>query len=239
MTGALNDSLRAFLDMDEAPAGFETDEQIDGFLDMLEARFEAGDQAVDTVDSAALTHQRIESTQHGEWAMRKVAGLNQAERSVTAYKVDAIDRIERWAAEQMKPIERRRRWLVGLLMDYGRRCYEAEVAEKGAAKARKSVKLPSGTIPSSATRPKYVVLDEGALLSFVEADAETYGVLVRRKAEPAKSEWSDEVLGVKDVGEGDETRTIVVFRATGEPVPGVTWDPGGVRTWEVKPDPLD
>jgi len=222
MSEHLSESLRVFLDAEEAPAGFETDESIDAFLDMLEERF---------ADATAVepSAQRIENVQHAEWAARKVAGLDQQLRTVTAYEVDAIDRIERWAEAQRKPLSRRRQWLVNLLLDYGRRVVEAEVADKG-KRARKSVELPSGTITSSSTRPKFVITDGEAIVDFAETGGVGYSALIRTKVEPAKSEWSD-LVGFVDGR--------VVFLPTGEPIPGVYFDPGGVRTYDVKIDPLD
>jgi uncharacterized small protein (DUF1192 family) len=156
----------------------------------------------------------IESDDAANWALRRLAAVEDAHRQRTAFIKAEITRLSDWQADEDAKAARERTFFEGLL-----RRYLELLREQGKLGRRKSYPLPNGTLGFQARPLDYAVVDGEALLTWA-CDHN----LVRVVYSP---EWGDIRRDLHPVAEalGEGAYVEEIDETTGEvlrlPVPGV------------------
>ena len=172
-----------------------------------------GDPAED--DDEARGAWRVDSLERAEWAAARYAKRAAEVNEVVAARTAWLDRIEAWADAEVTRIERDLNWLEAKLTEWHRRILADEPR-------RKTVRLPSVTLTAYRSPDRLIVRDEDAALEWAKRAGEVYV----RTTEALNRQTLRKVLRAAPV---DDVFVPAVDPATGELVPGLEWERGGVR----------
>lgn len=177
----------------------------------------------------------VESLQHAEWAMRHLAEANARQRTIDQQAVEWAHQVEVWHQAETARVAARARYFEGLLVQY--------MHERRAADDRvKTVRMPSGSIESTARKARPTITDEAVLVEWARTnrpDVVEERTIYRVPA--AALARLGAVVEIEEPGSAGEKISRTVFAATGEDdgpveVPGVDVVPA--RT-DVRVKPTD
>lgn len=228
---ALPPSLALFLDGEEAPEFLRTTAQVDAYLAGLDTAQDDADEIV--VDGVSVPVWEITDNATAEWAMRRVKRHTIELADIEQQANEAIDRIRRWQTVASAAPQRRIEWLTGRLQAYAARLIEDQL-DAGIKKPNVTLHLPSGDVPSRKSSARFVIVDEDRYLASA-TDKKLEHLVRRPDPKPPYAADMKDLFGIHERPTDDGTETVVVDKATGEVVEGVSYDPGGQRTYRVVP----
>lgn len=130
-----------------------------------EAVADAGGQLLaDVPQTEAKRPWSIEDDDAAEWAMRKVAAIDQDLAELRERAAGWAERIQRWFSEASRPLQARRLLLTYKLEQYGKR--ERETS------GRKTVKLPSGKVGTRSAQAAAKVAVEPLVIAWAKEHLE-------------------------------------------------------------------
>ena len=107
-----------------------------------------------------------------EWAMRHLAAAEDALAAVDQQRDEWVERIARWYDEATRPHLRTAEFMRGRLADYG---------DRARAEGRNTVALPSGKVATRKAPAAVEVVDEDAVLAWLDTVPEDADVAEARK----------------------------------------------------------
>ncbi|SDC07153.1 host-nuclease inhibitor Gam family protein [Shouchella lonarensis] len=144
------------------------------------------------------------------WAFRKLAVLDEKEKSVEEIAAQEMERIKEWKESELAPVRDKRESLESLVQEYHSLALKYDPTAK-------TLKTPHGRCKSITRKPTPIAADKYKLLEHVKTAGATEFVKVKEEVK-----WSDykKLLNVVTVG-GKET----VIDENGQEVAGVTIQP--------------
>lgn len=112
-----------------------------------------------------------------EWAMRHLAAVEIRRRALLEQRDHWLAQIREWYDDADGPLAKRAEFFRGHLERFG-------VAHREANPREATIKLPSGTIPTTDSKPKVVIEDEAAVIAWARAeitDPEQLALIVKVK----------------------------------------------------------
>lgn len=193
--------------------------------------------AVDAVrsiaaDAPAVVAFAVTDRPLAEWALRKLQAVEAVRKERRELAATWKAEVDRWLADELRPLDARYTFLEGHLLRYGRQVREAD----GTA----TIKLPSGTLASTGHKAKPAIQDQDEVLAWAEAlpeairDGEaspikrTAEVQISRLAKLVKVHKLEEPRNPDD--EGDD-EVVVTYVAT------LAYDPETGEEWPEGTDP--
>lgn len=169
----------------------------------------AGGHSVERVDKFVVTNDDL-----AEWALAKLAEAQQELVDATLRRDAYVERIDAWYGRDVERLTPRVAFFKGRLTAYMRSLREADAH-------RKSLSLPSGRLTSTGRKPRVTIVNDDALLEYVKQNwsPEDAAAVIKTVETVLVSKLADRVV----VADGR-----AVDKATGEIVPGMGVDPGGV-----------
>ena len=161
----------------------------------------------------------IRSDSEAEWAMAHVAASNDQIQAIDDQYTLWLDQLDRWRKASKADPARSYDFFAGHLAQYG-----VAIREQSGGKV-KTLKLASGEIGTTQTGEKVIVIDDGTLIEWLEANGIDEAVKVDKKVLLAPLRAVASIKGDK-----------VVHHFTGEVIPGVDIDPESMSA-KVKPRP--
>lgn len=155
---------------------------------------------------------KVDGPRTAEWALRKLARIRGYLAENDQIALEEIKKITDWITDANAALGADAAFFEGLLEDWHRR----ELADDP---ARKSIKLPNGTLKSRKTPEGIEVTDADALIDWAEANGHPE---IRRVKVEVDKVAARKVLGTTPEGQ-------VFDPSTGEIVPGVEGRPSEVR----------
>jgi phage host-nuclease inhibitor protein Gam len=160
-----------------------------------------------------------------EWAMRKVAEAERARDRTHEQAFAWREQIDRWEAEQLKPLNRTVSFFTGHLAQFLQELRSADPDTK-------SLSLPSGRVSSKRGQAKVRVIDEAQVIAFLQKYAEE----MDRPAEDfLRAKVEVKTLALRELLSEDGLEAgLAVLDSDDYVVPGVEVTPPAV-TFTVKP----
>lgn len=108
----------------------------------------------------------VTDTGSAEWAMQRLVEARDAQDALERQRREWVAQIDAWYAEQVGPHQRTAAHFAALLERYA--------LEQRRAGGKATVKLPSGTVKTTASRPKVEVTDKARFIEWVAANLSEY-----------------------------------------------------------------
>jgi phage host-nuclease inhibitor protein Gam len=163
-----------------------------------------------------------------EKIMRRLVAAYRRRAAIIAEARDLIEPIEKWRDEQLAPWDRRIAWLADHLKIYAVK-RRVRLGEKDPA--AKTLKLPSGAVPTRRTERRVDVSDPDAFLAWAEVHRPD---LVRRPDPPPPAPAKTLIHSAAMVVEKDDGELVAVI--DGEVVPGLIAYDVSIDPSDPKPD---
>ena len=205
----IGDALTRLPDVDREPTAADLDR------DDLEARFEARQFDDDYGYSEAAQVEPPANIDEADWQLRKLGRLNRRIAENEEFAARRIAEVKAWLERENGKLAATAAWYHQNLRNF----HEQVLADDP---ARKTISLPGGVLKARKHPDRWDV-DAEVFLAWAKENAPQ---LVRVKEEPAKAELKK--FATVSIHHDDETTITAFDPTTGEEIPGVSIEPGGV-----------